>query len=90
VVSTAIGTTQAQTTLTVTAEFRSATTATTEPGALSFTGADVRGPSVTAVILLVLGFVTLAASRRRRRPVVVDNGAAEIKSDHPSPGPGCC
>ncbi|MDQ1358093.1 MAG: hypothetical protein QOG44_2466, partial [Acidimicrobiaceae bacterium] len=65
VVSTTTGTTQAQTTLTVTAASGSATPAPTEPGALSFTGADVRGPSAAALILLVLGFVTLAASRRR-------------------------
>ena len=69
VVSTTTGTTQAQATLTVTAESGSAsgsaTTVTTEPHALSFTGADVRGQGATALILLVLGFVILVASRRR-------------------------
>jgi hypothetical protein len=65
VVSTTTGTIQARTTLTVTSP-SSATTASTIPGALSFTGADVRGSSTVALILLVLGLVTLAGTRRRR------------------------
>jgi hypothetical protein len=66
VVSSTSGTTKAQTTLTVTAP-ATATTATTRPGALSFTGADIRGSSALALVFLVLGLVTLTMTRRRRR-----------------------
>jgi hypothetical protein len=61
VVSTASGTQQAQTTLTVVAP-----TTSTTAGSLSLTGANVRGPGVLALLLVGAGILSLAVTWRRR------------------------
>jgi hypothetical protein len=62
VVSTSTSTLQVQTTVIVTA----ATTTTTVGGALSFTGANLRGPGILALLLVLAGVISVAVTWRRR------------------------